>query len=101
MKTSIQRARIEDILKKGKRYAHDGIVVVCGKNNHKNGKKYAILVSKKTARSSVTRNRMRRMVREAIKTADIQRGEFVIILNSMYSSKKEVAESIQRIAEKM
>ena len=91
MKTALQPEEIKKILKKGKREICGDLTVVYEPQKAKI-KRYAILVPKKIAKHAVTRNRMRRITREVLKTSDIPFGKFIIIFNKR---KKYTFEDIQ------
>lgn len=90
MKTSLCGEKIKYILRTGKRYAHNNIIIICVGNRTDRDQRYAILISKKAEKTAVARNRVRRVIRETVKIADIPCGEFVILHNKQKIGKKEV-----------
>ncbi|MDE0243679.1 MAG: ribonuclease P protein component [Candidatus Kaiserbacteria bacterium] len=78
MKTGLSGSDIQTILKKGRRYVGDGLVVVFGSEKERSGR-FAVVVSKKVARHSVDRNRIKRLVREAIRSLPTVPYPFVVL----------------------
>ena len=104
MKTSLSRERVEYILKKGKRYAQGGMVIVCVSENdlrQKGQQKYAVLIPKRVVKKSVARNRLRRVIREMIKEVDVQCSEFVILCNSKSCTEESVKKAVEQVVQKI
>ena len=94
MKTSLRHEEVQHILKHGKRYVHNGFLVcVLGDGSGR----FAVLVSKKVARSAVVRNRMRRVLREVVRTVDSVPFDFVVLQNKGNLSSEFIQTSLPMV----
>ena len=90
MKTSLRREAVQYILKHGKRYAREGLVVCVLRSGDCSGK-FAILIAKKVLSGAVARNNLRRVLREVIRHAGYRDGDFVVLHTNKKSSQEDVA----------
>ena len=96
MKTSLNHQHIELLLRKGKRVIGDGITLIYTTKNI-GYKKYAIIVPKKKVKKSVVRNKIKRIVREAVRATNIPFDMFIIMYTGKNYSLKEITTSIEKI----
>ena len=94
MKTSLRREAVQHILKHGKRYAREGLVV-CVLHSGDHSGKFAILIAKKVLAGAVARNNLRRVLREVVRHAGYRGGDFVVLHTNKKSSQEEVADHLQ------
>ena len=100
MKQSLTRSEVEDILKNGRRAVSDTVKMVYKKDDsEKEG--YAVLVPKKKVKKAVERNRIRRIIREAVRETDMPIPMFVILYTGGEVSHTAMKESMKHIAEKI
>ena len=91
MKTSLKKERIEDILKKGKRFERDGIVLITkGISSTKKTRQCAVVVAKKYIKKSTERNRIKRYIREKIRQEKEGPNECVILFRKKTFDKKVI-----------
>ena len=91
MKTSLKKERIEDILKKGKRFEKDGIVLITKENSSTNKiSQCAVVVAKKYIKKSTERNKIKRYIREKIRQEKEDLNECVILFRKKTFNKKVV-----------
>ena len=94
MKASLRQEEVQHTLRCGKRYARDGLVVcVAGGGSGR----FAVLVSKKVARSAVVRNRMRRVLREVVRSLGRMSFDFVVLQNKKNISNEDMHTSLQML----
>ena len=96
MKTSLHNYDIQRILKKGKRIVADKLTVVYETNNDKK-KRYAVLVPKRKVKKSSERNKVRRIIREAVRTSDIPLSLFVVLCTGKTYTYDGVSRSLKKI----
>ena len=94
MKTSLRREAVQHILKHGKRYARDGLVVCVLRSDSGSGK-FAILISRKVLAGAVARNNLRRVLREVVRHAGYRGGDFVVLHTNKKSSQEEVVSQLR------
>ena len=94
MKTSLRREAVQHILKHGKRYAREGLVVCVLRSGSGSGK-FAILIAKKVLAGAVARNNLRRVLREVIRHTGYRGGDFVVLHTNKKSSQEEVADRLK------
>ena len=91
MKTSLKKERIEDILKKGKRFEKGGIVLITkGISSTNKISQCAVVVAKKYIKKSTERNRIKRYIREKIRQEKRGLNECVILFRKKTFDKKTV-----------
>ena len=101
MKASLNSKQVKDGLRTGKRYTHNGLSIVCIKKNSSKKRKYAILIPKRTVRNSTARNRIKRVIRETVKTVDIKCCEFIVIHTNKSRDEVGVCEDLVYAANKI
>lgn len=94
MKTSLRREAVQHILKHGKRYAREGLVVCVLRSDDHSGK-FAILIAKKVLVGAVARNNLRRVLREVIRHSRYRGGDFVVLHTNKKSSREEVVDHLR------
>ena len=97
MKTALHRERVQYILKHGERYARRGVVVCVlrsgGVCDAVGG--VAVLISKKVVTGAVLRNRLRRVLREAVQAFDRGCVDVVVLCRGVCGSDVEVRNQLQ------
>ena len=101
MKTSLNSRQVREGLEHGKRYAHNGLSIVCIGGRKKKEQRFAILISKKTVKNNVARNRLRRVIRETANKTKIKCDEFIIIHTNRERCEDGVCEDLIRVTKKM
>lgn len=83
----------------GKRHRGRGLYIVSIKNN-KEMTRCAVVVSSKTAKKSVVRNKLRRQTKDVVRgfVSSIKKGyDIVIVLQRAFASKREIEESVSDV----
>lgn len=90
MKTTLPRERVQHVLKYGERYARRGFVVcVLHQDCSSEVGKFSIVISKKVVKGAVLRNRLRRVLREVVKTFDYPGVDFVVLCRNRFDSESD------------
>ena len=99
MKTALRRERVQYILKHGDRYVGKGVVVCALKSDEVcvGSGGFAILISKKAVRTAVLRNRIRRVLREVVRSFDCGCVDFVVLCRSGCDSEDGVREQLHML----
>ena len=90
MKTALQRERVRCVLKCGERYTRKSLVVCVLRSEGLDSGNFAILVSKKTIKSAVLRNRLRRVLREVVRLFDYRCFDVVVLCRGVHGSDADI-----------
>ena len=103
MKNSIQSSQIEILIKKGKRIVLDNFMIIYDKKNTESKQnKFSVVVSKKYIKKANKRNKVKRVIRSAVRESNLPFEMFVIMYRSKKILKyKEVLNNLSLIKEKI
>ncbi|MDP2676888.1 MAG: ribonuclease P protein component [bacterium] len=86
----------------GEKEKGKGISLYCKKNNIREPR-FAVVVSSKVAKKSVSRNRLRRQTKDVLYhfVSSIKRGyDIIIVFHMVFSHRKDIEDSIRSVLEK-
>lgn len=99
-----KKKEIEEILKKGKNFKQDLLVLKTKKNSF-NFPRFGIIVSKKVSKKAVIRNKTKRRIREIIKplikTFNNSDNLFIVLPGLEKKQFKEIKETIGKLLKKL
>lgn len=101
MKTALRQDEIREILKKGRRIVLEGMVFLYTPPKKTEKKRFAVIVSKKTLKKNVDRNRVRRIIRELVRKSDIPLDIFIVIYNGKQPTYQNIKKELDTVVEKM
>lgn len=99
MKTALHRKRVQYILKHGERHVRRDVVVCVLRSGDvcDTGGGFAILISKKVIADAVSRNRLRRVLREVVQASDRGCVDVVVLCRGACGSDAKVREQLQAL----
>ena len=91
---SLSREQVQHLIKNGKRVSADGFTLVYLPETDTGVVRFSVVVPKRLVKGAVLRNRVRRVVRDVVRSEDACRGDFLVICNRLAGTDKEIREGV-------